>query len=67
MIYYPKPMHVLKAFERTVTYSEKCDVTEQLCQTVLSLPIGPYIKKDEQDMVTDAIINYVKNHTKDVL
>ncbi len=42
MVYYPKPMHNQKAFEGGSVCIDDCPVTTRLCQTVLSLPMGPY-------------------------
>lgn len=46
MVYYAKPMHRQGAFAGTDSASADCPVTEQLCQTVLSLPMGPYLEKE---------------------
>lgn len=47
MVYYPRPMHQQGAFVSTDSAQADCPVTERLCQTVLSLPMHPYLKKDE--------------------
>lgn len=45
MVYYPKPMHEQKAFEGAyILPPGGCSISEQLCATVLSLPIGPYLE-----------------------
>lgn len=54
MIYYPIPMHQQKAFEKLPLY-QKCPVTEKLCQTVLALPMHPYLQAEEQKLITDSI------------
>ena len=46
MIYYPKPMHKQRAFADLTVYQE-CPVTEMLCQTVLSLPMHPYMEEKQ--------------------
>lgn len=47
MVYYPKPMHEQGAFEGAcVVAPGGCPVTERLCATVLSLPMGPYLTKE---------------------
>ncbi len=51
MIYYPKPMHSHGAFKGTDSAVAECPVTEQLCRTVLSLPIDPYKTKEDIDEV----------------
>ena len=45
MVYYIKPMHSQGAFDNTRSAVADCPVTEQLCKTVLSLPMHPYMSK----------------------
>ncbi len=45
MIYYPKPMSQQGAFAGTDSASADCPITEKLCKTVLSLPMGPYFSE----------------------
>ena len=52
-IYYPKPMHTQGAFEGTRSSISDCPVTEELCRTVLCLPIHPYLKDSEIEFITD--------------
>lgn len=54
MVYYPIPMHRQRAFEGLKLYQE-CPVTERLCQTVLSLPMHPYLEREEQERITAAV------------
>lgn len=56
MIYYAKPLHAQKAFldQRRDNYYE-CDVTNQLCETVLSLPMHPYLSNDDIQKVVDVV------------
>lgn len=54
MIYYPKPMHMQKAFAGIKQYVE-CPVTERLCDTVLSLPMHPYMKEEQIIFIVDTI------------
>lgn len=54
MVYYPIPMHRQKAYEGVKLYQE-CPVTEKLCQTVLSLPIHPYMEEEEQKYILDSV------------
>ena len=54
MVYYAKPMHCQKAFIDTDSAVACCPVTNQLCATVLSLPIDPYkTKEDVKFVVTE--------------
>lgn len=54
MIYYPKPMHKQKAFDGIKQYVN-CPVTERLCETVLALPMHPYLSKEQIEFVTENI------------
>ncbi len=46
MVYYPKPLHQQPAYSKYSTSS--LPVSEQLCETVLSLPIHPVLSEQEQ-------------------
>lgn len=59
MVYYPKPMHQQKAFDRLAIAVEPLDNTIKLCDTVLSLPIHPYLKDEDIEKVAKAIKEYV--------
>lgn len=58
MVYYPKPMHKQQAYAGSKIYQE-CPVTERLCDTVLSLPIHPYIENDELELIAGSIIEFI--------
>lgn len=51
MVYYPKPMHEQTAFEGRCLCPSGCPVTSRLCQTVLSLPMGPYMTESDVERV----------------
>ena len=56
MVYYPKPMHKQQAFENACIIAPGgCPVTERLCTTVLSLPMGPYVSRESVLEAADAI------------
>jgi dTDP-4-amino-4,6-dideoxygalactose transaminase len=57
MVYYPKPMHEQTAFAKLKPYVS-CPSTENLCKTVLSLPIHPYLSKNDCDKVCDLLNQY---------
>lgn len=46
MVYYPKPLHQQPAYSKYFT--SPLPVSEQLCETVLSLPIHPVLSEQEQ-------------------
>ena len=55
MVYYPTPMHRQKAYETPDLSESDCPVADKLCETVLSLPIHPYISLEDIHGVCDAI------------
>ena len=56
MVYYPKPMHRQQAFEDAcIVAPGGCMVTERLCATVLSLPMGPYVNKTDARTASSAL------------
>ena len=55
MIYYPKPMHKQEAFGITGEYGFDCSNTEALCDTVLALPMHPYMSDEEIREVAAAL------------
>jgi len=46
MVYYPRGMHQQGAFS-DLKYNGECPATERLCETVLSLPMHPYLTEEE--------------------
>ena len=59
MIYYPKQMHNQEAFSGENDYGVDCSVTNRLCDTVLSLPIHPYISDDDVNEVVSVIKEFL--------
>ena len=55
MVYYPKPMHKQQAFGIEGDYEFDCSNTEELCGTVLSLPMHPYMTDEDIKEVVDAL------------
>lgn len=55
MVYYPRAMHLQGAFEGTDSAYADCPVTDRLCATVLSLPMHPYLTKDEAIFVAESL------------
>ena len=60
MVYYPKPMHRQEAFGLSDDYEYDCKVTERLCETVLSLPMHPYLTDDDIQKVAEEIKAFFK-------
>lgn len=59
MVYYPKPMHKQLAFSLEDSYSFDCSVTEKLCDTVLSLPMHPYLKDEDVNKICRSIKTFL--------
>lgn len=58
MVYYIKPLHEQEAF-REKTGELRLPATKRACDTVLSLPIHPYMKMEEMEKTVTAIKNSV--------
>ena len=57
-------MHKQTAY-KALGYNEgDFPVTEKLCETVLSLPIHPYIEEEELDLVSGMIVDYLRSEFK---
>ena len=59
MVYYPTPMHDQTAYKNLKVPAGSCPVAEQLCHTVLSLPIHPYISEEDIDSVCEGILTFI--------
>ena len=55
MVYYPKPMHRQEAFAGQAYDDAEFPNTLKLCDTVLSLPMHPYLTDEDIDAVVDVI------------
>ena len=54
-IYYPIPMHRQTAFASLDLKENQCPVADRLADTVLSLPIHPYLTEEDQDRICTVI------------
>lgn len=61
MIYYPKPIHQQRVYQKNDTADQDCPVACKLCETVLSLPIYPYISLEEISKVCNVIIEFIQH------
>lgn len=59
MVYYPKPLHKQQAFAGINCIDDDYMNSLQLCDTVLSLPIHPYLKDNEMMKVVEVIERYI--------
>lgn len=55
-VYYPKPLHRQRAYRQVGGIDRRLPVTDSLAASVLSLPVHPYLRAEEQDMVIEAVL-----------
>ncbi len=58
-IYYPIPMHRQTAFSNLNLDDNRCPVSDQLADTVISLPIHPYLSEADQDVICEAVRDFL--------
>lgn len=56
-IYYPIPMHRQTAFSYLDPKANHCPVADRLADTVLSLPIHPYLTVEDQDKICSTLVS----------
>lgn len=64
MVYYVKPMHKQEAFSYLDIEDHDFMITNQLCDTVLSLPMHPYLSEDDIQKVCDVISSAIGTEEK---
>ncbi|MBN2274904.1 MAG: DegT/DnrJ/EryC1/StrS family aminotransferase [Bacteroidales bacterium] len=62
MIYYPVPLHRQKAFQHLGFQDEDFPVTEELCRTVLSLPMHTELDDEQLDYIVSHVLDFVNAH-----
>lgn len=60
MIYYPRGMHQQQVFKNMIIDDSCYENTCKAVDTVLSLPMHPYLDEDTVDMICNSIIDYLK-------
>ncbi|MHB8963760.1 MAG: DegT/DnrJ/EryC1/StrS family aminotransferase [Saccharofermentanales bacterium] len=60
MVYYVKPMHRQGAFSGLPFDEADFEATNELCDTVLSLPMHPYLAEEDVELVCGAIRTHIK-------
>lgn len=64
MVYYPIPLHKQKVYEGYNFNLYELEVTEKLCNTVLSIPMHPYLKEEDISFVTDTLRDVINEYRK---
>ncbi|TVR72012.1 MAG: DegT/DnrJ/EryC1/StrS family aminotransferase [Marinilabiliales bacterium] len=62
MIYYPLPMHLQKGYSGYGYQEGDFPVAEELCSTVLSLPMHTELKQDQMEYICAAVHDFFKNN-----
>ncbi|MFN8205851.1 MAG: DegT/DnrJ/EryC1/StrS family aminotransferase [Bacteroidales bacterium] len=58
MVYYPVPLHLQKAYEHLGYREGDFPVTEQLCKSVLSLPMHTELDQEQLEYITGSVLEY---------
>ena len=61
IVYYVKPMHRQGAFAEYNYDDKDYEVTNELCDTVLSLPMHPYLNEDDAEFINETIIKFMSS------
>ena len=56
-VYYPKPLHLQEAFAFLGYKKGNFPVSENLSETVLSLPMHPYLSDEQVDRIADTLLS----------
>jgi len=62
MIYYPVPLHRQKAFQYLDLQDNDFPVTEDLCRTVLSLPMHTELDDEQLEYIATQVKSYINPH-----
>lgn len=62
LIHYPVPPHLSGAYAALEYEAGDFPITEQLCNTILSLPMGPHMTAEQVETVAQAIRMYVERN-----
>ncbi len=54
-VYYAKPLHQQTAYRKYPVAGNGLPISERIATEVISLPMHPYLEKDEQDFIIEAV------------
>jgi dTDP-4-amino-4,6-dideoxygalactose transaminase len=60
MVYYPVALHMQKAYKDDRYGKGAFPVTEELCESVISLPMHSELTKDQQDYIIQGVLDFHK-------
>ncbi len=58
-LYYPEPLHLNKFYKEQGIQRGNLDNSEKLSRQMLSLPIYPYLREDEQDYIITQLLDII--------
>ncbi|MBI4946704.1 MAG: DegT/DnrJ/EryC1/StrS family aminotransferase [Bacteroidetes bacterium] len=61
MIYYPVPLHSQKAYKHEVNEGRRYPVTDQLCASVISLPMHTELDEETLKYISDSVLEFCKS------
>lgn len=64
MVYYPVPLHLQDAYRYLGYKRGDLPLAEHLCDCVISLPMHTELDKDQQEYITDSIIEFITNPSR---
>ena len=60
LIHYPVPPHLSEAYSDLGSRAGDYPITEEIAQTILSLPMGPHLAQESVETVVDELKSFVK-------
>jgi dTDP-4-amino-4,6-dideoxygalactose transaminase len=60
LIHYPVPPHLSEAYSESGGKVGDFPITEEIANTVLSLPVGPHLSAESAEKVIDAVVSFAE-------
>ncbi len=58
MVYYPRPLHLQKAYSGLGYREGDFPTAEKICRSILSLPMHPYLQDDQIQLIAKAVLDF---------
>ncbi|HSW61202.1 MAG TPA: DegT/DnrJ/EryC1/StrS family aminotransferase, partial [bacterium] len=55
-VHYPRPLHLQEAYSYLGYKEGAFPVSERISREILSIPMGPFLKRDDQDYIIEVIL-----------
>lgn len=63
-IYYPKPLHKQLPYKGSQAVSGELPITDKLSQTLMSLPMHPYLETETQDKISRCVVAFFEENAR---